>query len=366
MQKIPAILLCAFSISVATFLGACDEQQVSDLDARTSEANANAWPVDPGNSTPSGASGASSSSAFYHILVADRENGRMVGMDDMIGSGWTTYALPNGGKPYGFLYTYWLDAGIFIVDGVNSTIVRIDDLSGANMQTYGSLGAGADHLNAPTEITNDSQGRLLIVDTGNNRIVRIDDITGANWTEFGAFGNGVNQFNAPTGIATDDLDRIYVVDSGNNRLVRIDDMSGANWTTFGTLGNGTGQFSNPRSISLNYTWDSDWNPTLSTILISDMGNNRIVTMTDMNGSNWTALGSFGNGVNQFNAPAGVNILNDGNLYVADSGNNRIVSFSDMTGANWTELGSMGNGVNEFNTAIDIFDPIKPSSSDKHK
>lgn len=65
--------------------------------------------------------------------------------------------------------------------------------------------------------------------------MRIDDLTGKNWVSFGSLGSGVNQFNAPVGIAFDSTGRIYVADSGNGRLVRIDNLGGANWAALSQL-----------------------------------------------------------------------------------------------------------------------------------
>src|SRR5258708_6652890 len=73
---------------------------------------------------------------------------------------------------------------------------------------------------------------IYIADGSNGRIIRIDNMTGANWVAFGSVGSGVDKFDDPTDIAIDSIGRIYIVDYFNNRIVRIDDMAGTGWTTF--------------------------------------------------------------------------------------------------------------------------------------
>ncbi len=68
------------------------------------------------------------------------------------------------------------------------------------------------------------------------------------------------------------------------------------------------------------------------------GNGRLIRMDDMNGTNWTTVGSAGSGVGQFAALSsapGFDAL--GRIYVADAGNGWIVRFDDLNFTNWTTL-----------------------------
>jgi sugar lactone lactonase YvrE len=138
--------------------------------------------------------------------------------------------------------------------------------------------------------------------------------------------------------------QIYVTDSGNNRIVRMDDMTGTDWTTFGTAGGGANQFTNPVGLFVDTT---------GAIYVADAGNNRIVKMDDMTGAGWTTFGTAGGGANQFTNPVGLFVDTTGAIYVADAGNNRIVKMDDMTGAGWTTFGTGGSGVNQFNSPTGI-------------
>lgn len=90
---------------------------------------------------------------------------------------------------------------IFITDSSNKRIVRIDDMSGTNWTTFGSSGSGTNQFDFTYGIAVDSAGKIYIVDSGNHRIVRIDDMTGTNWTTYGTNGTGTNQLSNPGGIS---------------------------------------------------------------------------------------------------------------------------------------------------------------------
>jgi sugar lactone lactonase YvrE len=105
------------------------------------------------------------------------------------------------------------------------------------------------------------------------------------------------------------------------------------WKAFGTSGNGAGQFFNPTHITLDGGY----------LYIADCYNNRIVKMSDMNGSGWTVFGSLGSGTNQLNHPMGLGANSSGKIFVADAGNHRLVQIDDMSGSGWTAYG-IGSGI----------------------
>ncbi|HXZ25382.1 MAG TPA: NHL repeat-containing protein, partial [Nitrospiria bacterium] len=86
-------------------------------------------------------------------------------------------------------------------------------------------------------------------------------------------------FNLPIGVAIDSSGNIYIADSANNRIVSMSDMNGANWTPFGSMGSGRGQFITPSGVAV----DSSGN-----VYVADLGNNRIVK-TNMTGTIWIPL-----------------------------------------------------------------------------
>src|SRR5205807_2785696 len=91
----------------------------------------------------------------------------------------------------------------------------------------------------------------------------------------------VGQFSNPSGISIDPAGRIYVMDTGNNQLVRMDDMNGTNWTTFSGIGSGDGQFAQYVGA---VAFDAS-----GRIYVEDTGNRRSGGMDDMHGTNWITL-----------------------------------------------------------------------------
>src|SRR5271165_942505 len=143
------------------------------------------------------------------IYVTDFFNNRIARFDDMTGTNWTTYGTTGSGVgnfagPTGM--TMDSVGRIYIVDGMNNRIVRIDDMAGTNWVSFGTAGSGVNQFQFSFacgigSIAIGPDKRIYIADAGNNRIVRIDDMTGANWTTFGTLGAGVGNFNVPAGIA---------------------------------------------------------------------------------------------------------------------------------------------------------------------
>ena len=147
----------------------------------------------------------------------------------------------------------------------------------------------------------------------------------------GTIGSGLTTVNA-------DYEPLYITDTYNNRVVKMDNMNGDNWTTLGTPGSGAKQFNLPWGIYLDAK---------HRIYVTDSGNCRITRMDDMSGKNWTSLGTCGSGTLQFNNAGGIFVAPSGTIYIADTGNDRVVQIADMTGANWTVLGSSGSATGQF-------------------
>lgn len=247
-------------------------------------------------------------SAPWHIsatcggqfLIADRDNNRIVRMNNLAGDGWAAYAGPSS-APFQ-QYQQGTVGGVISVNqdtqgriyiNAGSGIIRIDDMSGAGYTKFGPNASGqVGDLNGAKIMVFDQQGRMVISDTANNRLVRMDDLTGKNWTTYGTGGQGVGQFAGPEGVAVDPQGRIYVADHSNHRIVRIDDMTGAGWVTFGSFGEvdtntltgAVRQFSEPHDLAVT---DS------GRIYIADTGNGRVVRIDDMNGNGWTTFGNRG-------------------------------------------------------------------------
>ena len=95
---------------------------------------------------------------------------------------------------------------LYIADRENHRLVRMDDIAGNGWLAL--TGAGGDRLSNPATRTTcvssnhgtysvvlDLAGRIYIADNQGHRLIRIDDISGRGRVEFGSHGNGVSRFN---------------------------------------------------------------------------------------------------------------------------------------------------------------------------
>jgi streptogramin lyase len=134
---------------------------------------------------------------------------RLVRFDDLTGTNWTVFGSPGSGTdqlqgPWGI----YVDGSnrIYIADNNNSRVVRIDDMTGTNWTAYGTLGQYTGQFLGPTGVALDGLGRIYILDQGStglandNRVVRVDDMTGTNWTTLGTLGAGYKQFDEASGL----------------------------------------------------------------------------------------------------------------------------------------------------------------------
>ena len=98
-------------------------------------------------------------------------------------------------------------------------------MSGTGWTTFGTFGHGTNQFaGGPYGVFVSADGRIYVTDGGNARIVRINDMSGVGWITFGGRGSGTNQFLYQNGIFMDAGGRIYVADNENSRIVRINHM----------------------------------------------------------------------------------------------------------------------------------------------
>ena len=162
------------------------------------------------------------------------------------------------------------------------------------------------------------------------------DTTGANmYTVATLAGDGLfgvsdgagtsARFNTPHGVATDAAGNVYVADSYNNSIRKITPAGAVTTLAGGTLGKADGdgkaaQFNYPYALTLD---------ALGNIYVADCFNNLVRKVTPT-GTVTTIAGDgvagFKDGVGksaEFNAPSGIAMDADGNLYICDNNNERI-------------------------------------------
>ncbi len=257
------------------------------------------------------------------LYVAEKDMGDIVRMDDIAGHGWKTFSgvgsntIVGAQGPYAISVNLDAVGRIYISSGCR--IMRIDDMDGTGLTTFGQCGPSTNlvgSFNNGKVVIFDLQGRFLVGDTDYNRIVRFDDFQGTGWTTYGLQGSGVGGFNRLEGLAVDSLGRIYIADHDNHRIERINDMTGAGWIAYGSFGSGVGQFNEPHDIAVSPS---------GKIYVDDTTNSRLVRLDDMSGTGWTAFGRhtrqptgvgpcpglpgcLPSGVFEFIAPKGLRVL----------------------------------------------------------
>ncbi len=254
-------------------------------------------------------------------------------------------------------------------DETCAEIVSVEILAGTGADGFTDGMGNMAQFNFPIGVAVDSVGNVYVGDTSNHRIRKITpakvvstlaggDAGGvtATATECGTTtpiisttigetckdGTGTDaKFNDPYGVAVDSAGNVYVADSQNHRIRKITPakvvsaLAGGGTTTMGTAcagsttgtcrdGTGTdAQFNEPYSVAI----DSDGN-----VYVGDLENHRIRKITS--GGVVSTLAGTGTsgfmddtdgmaGSAQFNAPSGVAVDSDGNVYVADLRNHRI-------------------------------------------
>jgi len=248
--------------------------------------------------------------------------------------------------------TYITDAGNHTirkvsVTGIVSTLAGLAGVAGS----VDGVGQEA-RFDMPVCITVDNAGVVYVVDQFDSTLRRITPdgtvttlqvalADAANTTEI-ASNPGLNH---PNGIAVDCSGNLYIADTGNNTIRKIapdgslSTLAGVNGTPGAADGQGaTARFNAPFGIAV----DLDGN-----VYVADQGNSTIRKITP-DGMVSTIAGIAGNpgstnGIGataQFSYPAGLAVDAAGNLYVADR-NNSIIRKIDSAGSVTTLAGVSG-------------------------
>lgn len=278
------------------------------------------------------------------IIVADRTNHsiRRVTKDGVvttiIGDG--TFGFADGDVSVAKLNYPWKvdvdkNGNIFVVDNRNHAIRKIDTnglvstIAGTGAAGFAD-GPGAEaQFNAPTDLVVADDGTIYVADNANHKIRKITPEGEVSTLSGGALGFGdgnleTAQFRNPSGIAIDKDGNLYVADRLNHRIRKIDLAAGKVSTIAGagTTGSRDGiadeaQFNNPYGVEV----DDE-----GVIYVADLNNNKIRMVEDGNvttiaGSSTGFLDGAGV-IAKFASPTDVTVL-DGIIYVADLGNHKV-------------------------------------------
>ena len=246
---------------------------------------------------------------------------------------------------------------IWVSDTDNGRILRLEDMTGKHLASFGYPGHGAGRLLEPCQIWVDAKGRIYIADKGNDRIVRIDDVTGKGWTV-------LEGYKAPEGVAVRG-EQVFVADTGNNRIMVYDQMNGNLTRTitdiriqkptglwfdednelYACCGEDPPGGKVVRVVNVTDADNSKWRvfdgqglkPTgfapaqivtqKDGIWIIDASSNRVVRIDNLEGRDAHEWGGYGSTVGRYVRPQGLAVDKNGNVYIADTGNDRVVRFN---------------------------------------
>lgn len=320
-------------------------------------------------SNPSGAA----KDAFGNVYIADsvgrriRKVNAVTGVISTIaGNGSAGYSGDNGpatsaslSYPVGVALDR--ENNIFIVDGNNNCVRKVDATTGVITTVVGNGTAGYSgdngpatlaQLNGPGGVAIDSTGNIFIADTSNHRIRKVDVLTGVITTVAGNGDNGYGvdprdsgpatsaRLSYPQGVAADPSGNIYIADSNNNRIRKIDAATGVMTTV---AGNGTFGYSGDNGAAVLAALYSPSGITVDSggdIYIADSFNNRIRKVTASTGIITTIAGAGISGYTGDNGPAtsaslayprGVVEDAEGNILIVDTNNSRIRRIDATTG-----------------------------------
>jgi uncharacterized protein (TIGR03663 family) len=182
------------------------------------------------------------------------------------------------------------------------------------------------------------------------------------WVWGGTVGTGPGEFNHPRGIAVGPEGNVYVTDSDNHR-VQVFTPDGTYLREWGSrchletgqgcvdpdgdgpLLYGDGQFQEPWGIDV----DDEGN-----VYVADTWNHRIQVF-DGEGTfqnKWGSYGQTADIANIFYGPRDVAVSADGRVYLTDTGNKRVVAF-DQDGTYLHQWGGAGAGPGQFEEPVGI-------------
>ena len=199
------------------------------------------------------------------------------------------------------------------------------------INTIGRIGQGAGEFLMPMGVALDAYGQLYVADAGNNRI-QVIDINGLFIAEFGSYGWREGEFDYPNDVALS-LDTLYVADTGNNRIQYCNLV---NRIFYPLAPSEEIQFDAPEGICVGR--DAE-------VFVVDTLNHRWHQFS----RNFTpvfSMGSFGGSQEQFWNPTDIVVNPNGTVYVVDTGNHSIKSY-DFSGNPIHAWGEKGDALGQF-------------------
>jgi DNA-binding beta-propeller fold protein YncE len=196
-----------------------------------------------------------------HIYVADAELGFVAHLDP---AGTPLAPIGKGEleRPTGLAFEP--KSGRLFVTDTKAHQIKVFDLEGKLLDSYGEFGEGRLQFNYPTHIAVRHE-KLYVSDTLNARVQVLSTATGRFLGTVGNRGLFVGNLVRPKGIAADSEHNIYVIESFHDHML-IYNRRGEFLMPLGGLGAGPGNFHLPSGI---------WIDARNRVFVADMMNGRV-------------------------------------------------------------------------------------------
>lgn len=202
---------------------------------------------------------------------------------------------------------------IYVLDA-DDCYVKIYSPSYKLINKFGGKGNSAGKMQSVYGITIFREQKIFVTDPDGHR-VNIFDMTGSIIKVIGENDIDHGIYKSPSGITCDN-EKIYILDHGT-ASVKVLNSNEKLVLNFGKRGTADGDFSVPKGIQI----DDE-----GRIYVTETLNHRIQVF-DNSGKWILKFGAKGTGDGQFNMADAVTISNKGEIFVLDKGNNRVQLFS---------------------------------------
>ena len=283
------------------------------------------------------------------IYVADTGNSRVQIYD----IGTTTWSsLGTGGTGLGQFrnpqgITVDSDNNIYVIDYSNRNLQKYNPTT-ESWSVLASSATESGQLSAPRDIEVGENGDLYISQIGGSYPIKIYNQTQGTWSNYGNnYSRDIGGFVFINKISIDNQGNIYATDDFLNRVQKYN-LTSQTWLSSGKQGVGSGEINFAQGMSISESGN---------IYVADSLNNRIQIYNSSN-QTWTPYGglAFGNSLDSFIQPRGIDVDSDGNVYVADTQNQRIKIYNSGT-QTWSVIGGVyhdqGSSLGQFSNPNDI-------------
>lgn len=301
-----------------------DQPIVPNPNARpTAEPEASPSPA-PGDATPK------PEAAKGGLYIADTGNHRIIYVDNVEGENPKVLGRPGHGAGY-FLHPaqIWVDpaAKIFVADRDNDRVIRMDQINGLGWTEMAGF-------KRPEGVA--SRGdEVYVADTGNNQVVVFGgDVKGKPLRTYND-----PRLEHPTRLWLDQNKDLYVTcgqDPPGGRVVKISEPADKSGTKYEVYDGG-----NLKQLGFSPSGMVTWKRQYWMVCPVS---SRLIRVDNFQGRSAREWGGYGGAVGKFRSPAGLGLAQDGKLFVADSGNDRIVQVTGPDPKDWKSFSGGKDGV----------------------